>query len=176
MWLFSKKIKEKIISVVILNTGGTFNKEYNEINGIVEVREDNNLIEIIMEKSKITKENVFGLFYKDSLELTNLDREKLVLYIKKLDSQKILIVHGTDTMDITAKYLDTQIKDKTIVLTGAMKPYSIYPVEATSNLILGYGYLLGCKTKGIYIAMHGNVKEYTQIQKNKEKGIFECLS
>ena len=171
-----KKIEEKIINIVIINTGGTFNKEYNEIKGILEVRQDNNFIETIFEKSKIIKRDIFGLLYKDSLEITDLDREELVSFIKKTEAKKILIVHGTDTIDLTAEYIFERIKDKTIVLTGAMKPYSIEPVEATANFMLAYGYLQRENESVVSISMHGNVKEYTQIKKNKEKGIFECLS
>jgi len=93
-----------------------------------------------------------------------------------LDSENILLIHGTDTMDKSAEFLAKKIKNKTIVLTGAMQPYSIDPVEATANFMLGFGYLQTACENGVYIAMHGNVKEYTKIKKNKEKGIFECLN
>lgn len=171
-----KKIGEKIINIVVVNTGGTFNKEYNQIKGQLEVREDSFFIESIFASSKIIKKDIKGLLYKDSLEITDTDRKGLVEFLTRIKTDKILIIHGTDTMNITAKYIDNKIKNKTIVLTGAMQPYSIEPIEATANLMLGFGYLQSEKNFGVYIAMHGNIKEYSQIKKNKEKGIFECLS
>lgn len=77
-------------------------------------------------------------------------------------------------MDKTAIFLAKNITDKTIVLTGAMHPFSIEPVEATANFMTGYGYLLACNQNGIYIAMHGMVKNHLEIKKNRQKGIFEC--
>jgi len=97
-------------------------------------------------------------------------------FISKLEYNKILLIHGTDTMDKTASFLAKRIKDKTIVITGAMKPYSIDPVEATANFMLGFGFLQSCNEREVYIAMHGMVKEHSKIIKNKEKGIFECLN
>ena len=171
-----KHNKDKIINLAVINTGGTFNKEYNEIKGILEVRQDNYFIETILKKSHITKLPLYGVLYKDSLEITLSDRMELLAFIEKIEYNKILLVHGTDTMDESAKFLAQNLKNKTIVITGAMKPYSIDPVEATANFMQGIGFLQNCDDKKVYIAMHGMVKEYTKIKKNKKKGIFECLN
>jgi len=127
-----------------------------------------------MKESKITKLPLYGILYKDSLEITQQDREKLLALIENLEYNKILLIHGTDTMNKSAEFLAKNIKNKTIVITGAMKPYSIDAVEATANFMLGLGFLQSCDEKKVYIAMHGIVKEHTKIRKNKEKGIFEC--
>jgi len=161
-------------NILIINTGGTFNKQYNELNGNLIIKKSNDCIKDILFQSKITNVNIKGILYKDSLEITDEDRELLVKFIKKSKYKKILIIHGTDTMDKTAIYLADNIKDKEIVLTGAMVPYSINKVEATSNLMLGYGYLLSNTKNNVYISMHGMVKKYDKIKKNRELGVFEC--
>ena len=137
-------IKSKI---TVINTGGTFNKRYNPITGELEVP-------------------------KDSLEMSDVDRELIVKTIKNSKNQNIIIVHGTDTMDLTAKYLDEKIKDKTIILTGAMLPISINKVEATLNFSSAIGFLNSDIKNDIYISMHGSVKNYKNLIKNRELGKF----
>ena len=100
------------------------------------------------------------------------DRELIVKTIKDCKNEKIIIVHGTDTMDLTAKYLDKKIKDKTIILTGAMLPISINKVEATLNFSQAIGFLNSNIKNGIYISMHGSVKNYTKLLKNRDLGKF----
>ena len=82
------------------------------------------------------------------------------------------MVHGTDTMDVTAEYLAEGELDKCIVLTGAMIPYSIDPVEATANLASAYGYLQALEKDGVYIAMNGALDTYSKVKKNRKKGCF----
>jgi len=89
----------------------------------------------------------------------------------------VVIVHGTDTMDKSAKALDAWLgrsHDKRVVLTGAMVPFSIDPVEATANLALAVSAVRFLEP-GVYIAMHGMVLPYDQIKKNRELGIFEAV-
>jgi len=164
--------------ILILNTGGTFNKYYEPISGELRVTNDNHFIENIISKAfkSTNKVNLLGLIYKDSLELTKSDRIKLVKHINSRDEKKIIIIHGTDTMDITAKYLNKYISNKQIVLVGSMKPYSIEPVEAVSNLMIGYGFLQSNQKNDIFVSMHGYVKKYSKIKKNRIKGVFECQS
>ncbi len=162
------------INILIINTGGTFSKIYNPLNGNLDISNKNSAIKKIIASSKINDVKVSGIIYKDSLDITNKDRDKLVQFINDSKYNKILIVHGTDTMSNTAFYLANKIKNKQIILTGSMIPFSINPIEATSNLILGYGFLKNCKKDNIYISMHGFVKKYNKIKKNKHLGIFEC--
>ena len=161
-------------NILILNTGGTFNKVYNEIDGKLEVPRNNKAIENILESAKIINYNLKGLLYKDSLEINDNDRKELQNVIEKSKYKKILIIHGTDTMDKTAKYLSKHLKNKTVILTGAMVPFSIDSIEATSNFMLALGALSMKKEDNIYIAMHGNIKQYTKIKKNRDLGVFEC--
>lgn len=161
---------------LILNTGGTFNKTYDPVLGKLIVPSNNKAIKSIIRKTKLKKEecSLKGLIYKDSLNMTNKDRKKLVETIKKSNSKKIIIVHGTDTMNKTAQYLSKDIQNKQIILTGAMVPFSIDSVEATSNFMASWGFLQSNKINGVYISMHGFVKNYKNIKKNKQAGVFEC--
>ncbi len=161
--------------ILILNTGGTFNKVYDEIIGSLIVPKNNYAIDNILHISKISNIKVSGLIYKDSLEIGKNDRKKLVKFIKKSKSKKIIIVHGTDTMNQTALFLSRQIKNKQIILTGAMKPFSINSIEATSNLLSAVGFLKANDKNNIYICMHGLIEKHTKIIKNRDLGIFECL-
>ena len=92
--------------------------------------------------------------------------------LKNCKNENIIIVHGTDTMDLTAKYLDEKIKDKTIILIGAMLPISINKIEATLNFASAIGFLNANIKNGIYISMHGSVKNYKKLIKNREIGQF----
>lgn len=162
-------------NIKIINTGGTFNKKYNPLNGKLEVLQNNSVIEEILQKVFLSNEkpNLEGLLYKDSLDMNDDDRKALFEYIKSSKEDKIIVIHGTDTMDITAKYI-SQIKNKTIIFTGAMLPYSIDCIEATGNLFQAIGFLQNESKRNIYIAMHGYVKEYNLMYKNRQKGVFEC--
>ena len=161
-------------NILILNTGGTFNKIYDEILGELFVPNNNVAIESIIKHSKINNCIVDGLIYKDSLDINKLDRELLKEYIQMSNYDKIIIIHGTDTMDKTAKFLSKYIKNKTVILTGSMVPFSINTIEATSNLLLALGFISTAKKHNIYISMHGYVKKYNKISKNRTLGVFEC--
>ena len=158
--------------ILIINTGGTFNKIYNPLTGNLDIDSEGSAINSIADAwlRKLKIKNIIG---KDSLEMTNEDREFIVRTIKKSKINNIIIVHGTDTMDKTAKYLATTNLKKKIILTGAMVPYSINPIEATSNLCSAYGYLQANNKIGVYISMNGVIKDHKRVIKNKEKGYFE---
>jgi len=162
--------------ILILNTGGTFNKYYDPIKGELKVNQNNNFIEDIIIKSKIDSVQIEGILYKDSLELDDDDRTYLKEYILKTKYKKIIVIHGTDTMDQSAKVISQFVQDKMVVFTGAMKPFTIESVEAVSNLMSAYGYLSNTFKAGVFISMHGMIKEHHLIKKNKELGVFECLN
>lgn len=160
-------------SLLILNTGGTFNKRYNPLKGELEVPTDSKAIDAILRYCYNTPYTLVSLIHKDSLDMNDEDRALLVQTILKHDATKVLIIHGTDTMDATAAYLALHVKDKTISLTGAMVPFSIDTVEATTNLALAIGDLQVRQTTGVFISMHGITLEHTAIYKNRTLGIFE---
>ncbi len=157
--------------VLIINTGGTFNKVYNPVNGQLEVDTKGDALRSITSKwgCEIVITNIIG---KDSLDMSNHDRLELLATISQSDFHHIIIVHGTDTMDITAEYLNEGDLEKCIILTGAMVPYSIDPVEATANLCSAYAHINVIDQKGIYIAMHGIIDSYEKVKKDRSKGKF----
>lgn len=158
--------------ILIINTGGTFNKVYNPLNGNLEIEASGKAIKSIA-NAWLSKLKILNIIAKDSLDMTRKDRETILKEIQKAKANNIIVVHGTDTMDKTAKYLDEANLNKKIILTGAMMPYSINPIEATANLSSAYGYLQNVKEKGVFIAMNGTIKDYKKVVKNKEKGYFE---
>jgi len=158
--------------ILIINTGGTFNKVYNPLTGNLDIEPKGKALMAIA-KHWLTDFNIINIIGKDSLDIDNKDREEIIKTIKKSSETSIIIVHGTDTIDKTANFLDESHLGKEIILTGAMVPYSIDPIEATANLASAYGYLTAIKKNGIYIAMNGVIKDYTSVIKNKEKGYFE---
>jgi len=158
--------------ILIISTGGTFNKVYNPVNGELQIDKTSSAIKEIAHKWLCELE-VVHIIGKDSLEMTNTDRKLLFDTIKQSSHSHIIVVHGTDTMEISAKYIADSTLEQTVIFTGAMIPYSIDPTEATSNLCSAYGYLQGLDTKGIYIAMNGVLGKYDVIKKNHIKGRFE---
>jgi len=157
--------------ILIINTGGTFNKTYDPLNGTLIVDTTSKALENIASKW-LCEFEVINIIGKDSLDITNHDRLELLATISHSSYQHIIIIHGTDTMHITAEYLADGELEKSIVLTGAMVPYSIDPVEATANLCSAYGYLNALKEEGIFIAMNGQLSTYNRVTKNRMKGKF----
>jgi len=158
--------------ILIINTGGTFNKVYNPLNGNLDIDLNGNAVKQIA-KNWLVNFKVINIIGKDSLDIDEKDREILLKTIKESSEQSIIIIHGTDTMDKSAKFLDEAHLEKVIILTGAMVPYSIDPIEATANFSSAYGYINAINKSGVYIAMNGVIKDYTSVIKNKEKGYFE---
>ena len=157
--------------ILIISTGGTFNKVYNSKTGVLDINKSSNALKSIASKW-LTEFEILNIIGKDSLEMTNHDRLALLSTIHQSDYNKIIIVHGTDTMDITAEYLADAELEKRIVLTGAMVPYSIDPVEATANLASAYGYLNTLEKEGVFIAMNGVIGLYDKVKKNRKEGRF----
>lgn len=158
-------------SILILSTGGTFNKIYNPKNGKLEIDKSNQALKSI-EKKWLTKLNYDSIIHKDSLDFTDEDRELLAHYIKNSDYNKIVVIHGTDTIDLSSKVIDSKNLNKSIVFTGAMVPFSIDPIEATANLSLAIGFCNNADV-GTYIAMNGLVASYDKVIKNRDIGKFE---
>ncbi|MDD2790496.1 MAG: asparaginase domain-containing protein [Sulfurimonas sp.] len=160
--------------MLILNSGGTFNKRYNPLSGILEVPYDNLAIETILSSSDCVY-NLAGVIYKDSLEMDAEDRKQFANIITHSDERVFVIIHGTDTMDISAEFLSEIFTDRIIVLTGAMKPFEIDKVEASLNLGLAIGFAKAIKEEGVYICMSGHVQKWDAIEKNKKLGKFELV-
>ncbi|WP_457593886.1 asparaginase domain-containing protein [Hydrogenimonas sp.] len=159
----------------IINTGGTFNKVYDPLAGALVVAPDNSAVEAAVGSMRPGCEmEIAGLLYKDSLDMDDADRQELCEAVGRSEEERIVIVHGTDTIGKSAEAVDLFLKErheKRVVLTGAMIPFSIDPVEATANLASAVTAVRYLKP-GVYIAMHGFVLPYQQIEKNRERGVF----
>lgn len=154
-------------------TGGTFDKEYNELNGKL-FFEDTHLPEMLdLGRCKLDV-NIRTLMMIDSLEMTEDDRNIIAHNCIQCEEDKIVITHGTDTMVETAKILAEKIQDKTIVLTGAMIPYKFGSSDGLFNLGAALAYVQTLPN-GIYIAMNGKYFNWNNVRKNKELGLFETL-
>ncbi len=160
------------MKVTVINTGGTFNKRYNPIKGQLEVPTDNIALDKIIEACHNIEFEVKNIVSKDSLDMTDIDRVEICEAIKNSTNDKIIIIHGTDTVHLTSALIKEQISDKKIVFTGAMVPMSIEEVEATMNFSLALGFLSAIVENGTYIAMHGVVVDSSKLVKNRELGQF----
>jgi L-asparaginase len=158
--------------ILIIDTGGTFNKVYNHITGDLDIEKRGIAIKSIA-KNWLVKFKTLNIIGKDSLDMVESDREEILQTIKKSNFKSIIVIHGTDTIDKTANYLAHAKLDREIILTGAMVPFSINPIEATANLALAYGYLQNLDQNGIYIALNGITNFYNRVRKNREEGKFE---
>lgn len=157
--------------MLIINTGGTFNKRYDPITGNLFVPNDNTAVETILSHMNASIE-CRGIIYKDSLEMDDQDRLVLAQTIRQSGEHRIIVVHGTDTMAQSAAAVAELGLAKTIVFTGAMMPFSLQTIEATANLALALGYAQ-CAEEGVYIAMQGIAGPYTRVIKNRTLGKFE---
>lgn len=155
----------------ILATGGTFDKEYNELDGSLFFK-DTHLYEILR-KGRCTLEiSVRTLMMVDSLEMTKSDREVILHSCLRAEPDRIIITHGTDTMIETAKLLKQKVKDKTVVLTGALIPYAFGTSDGFFNLGNAIGFVQSLQP-GVYICMNGKVFDPDQVKKNYSTGFFE---
>ena len=110
----------------------------------------------------------------DSLEMTGADRERITRECKECEEDKIIITHGTDTMTVTAGVLADNIKNKTIVLTGAMIPIKFGSSDGLFNLGSALAFVQTLPA-GVYVAMNGRFFNASNVKKNKQTGVFEEL-
>lgn len=161
------------MTIKIIETGGTIDKEYNPIDGELEF--PNKHIEEMLRRCRVT-ENYFIESIKliDSLNMSEDEREELIKKCVDSTEEKILISHGTDTMVETANLIASKNINKTIVLFGAMIPYKVVNSDALFNLGFAFS-SVQTKSSGVYIAMNGKIFDSASVKKNKEKGIFELI-
>lgn len=161
------------MAIKIIVTGGTFDKEYNELNGELFFK-DTHLHEMLSRGRSKLELDITTLMMIDSLDMNDLDRKKIADACADAKEDKILITHGTDTMPITAEVLSHQIKDKTIVLTGAMVPYKFGSSDGMFNLGSALAFVQTLP-HGVYVVMNGKVFDGNNVMKNKATGEFESL-
>ena len=159
------------MNIKIFVTGGTFDKEYNELEGTLFFKETHLPEMLKLARSKL-KIDISTLMMIDSLDMTDADRKIILEKCKKTKEDKILITHGTDTMMETAKVLASSIKNKTIVLTGAMIPYKFGSSDGLFNLGSSLAFVQTLP-HGVYISMNGKYFHWNNVRKNKQTGEFE---
>ena len=159
------------MAVRILITGGTFDKEYDEITGELYFK-DTHMREILdLGRSKLDVK-FRTLMLVDSLEMTAGDRTIILDNCKRVSEDQIVITHGTDTMTDTAKFIAESNLEKTIILTGAMIPYKF----GSSDGLFNFGGALAFAQSlpyGVYIAMNGRCFDWDKVRKNRKMGVFE---
>lgn len=159
--------------IKIIVTGGTFDKEYNELTGELFFK-DTHLQEMLRLGRCIADVHIETVMMMDSLQMTDKHRELITSYCKKTKEKKIIITHGTDTMPETAKYISKKIAGKTIVLTGAMVPYKFGSSDGLFNLGSALAFVQTLPP-GVYVAMNGKYFYADKVKKNKKIGVFENL-
>jgi len=161
------------MSIRILITGGTFDKEYDMINGKLDFEETHVPEMLALGRCTVDTE-VRTLMMIDSLEMTDTEREVIALNCQKAEEDRILITHGTDTMPETAAYLAARDLGKTIVLTGAMIPYKFGSSDGFFNLGSALAFLQTLPA-GVYVVMNGRYYTWDNVRKNKKTGFFETI-
>jgi L-asparaginase len=154
-------------------TGGTFDKEYNELSGALFFK-DTHLPEMLrLGRSRIAV-SITTLMMIDSLDMTAADRARIVDECARAAESRILITHGTDTMTETAAALAVAAAGKTIVLTGAMIPYAFGSSDGLFNLGSALSFVQALPP-GVYVAMNGRCFTWDHVRKNRETGTFEDI-
>lgn len=157
----------------IIATGGTFDKQYDELRGELTFKESH--LPGILKQARITAPIVLEINQLiDSLHMQETNRQHILTACRSAPETQIVVIHGTDTMALTARMLGEAQIDKTIVLTGAMIPYAVQGSDALFNL----GFACAAAQllpHDVYIAMNGQVFAWDKVRKNTQSGIFESI-
>ncbi|GAA4320987.1 asparaginase domain-containing protein [Flaviaesturariibacter amylovorans] len=162
------------MAIRIFVTGGTFDKEYNELTGQLFFK-DSHLPEMLQLGRARVAVDIRTLMMIDSLEMTDIDRELIARHCQEVDDTMIIITHGTDTMAETARVLAQSVQGKTIVITGAMIPYKFGSSDGLFNLGSAIAFVQTLPP-GVYVAMNGRYFNAGNVRKNKLTGEFEELA
>jgi L-asparaginase len=162
------------VSVRVFVTGGTFDKEYDELAGKLFFR--NTHVDEMLRRGRCGLEvDVKTLMMIDSLDMTEDQRGAIVRACRDCDEAQIVITHGTDTMVETAQAIAGGVEGKTVVLTGAMVPYAFGSSDGLFNLGSALSFVQALPI-GVYIAMNGKSFPWHDVRKNREAGVFERLA
>jgi len=161
------------MSIRIFITGGTFDKEYNELTGQLFFK-DSHLPEMLELGRNLVSVELRTLMMVDSLEMSDDDRNLIAEHCAKSPEDKIIITHGTDTMSDTARVIAGRVQNKTIVLTGAMVPYKFGSSDGLFNLGSAMAFVQTLPP-GVYVVMNGRCFNAHNVRKNRETGEFEEL-
>ncbi len=164
------------MTIRILVTGGTFDKEYDELTGRLYFLETH-VPEMLRRGRCLVDVQIETVMMIDSLDLDDAGRAHIVNRCRAVGERAIVITHGTDTMVETARALAAtpELSDRTIVLTGAMVPYAFGSSDGLFNLgsALSFAQVLPA---GVYVAMNGKHFEWDRVRKNRESGVFEATA
>jgi L-asparaginase len=160
------------MKIRILVTGGTFDKDYNELNGRLFFRSTHVPEMLRLGRSRVETQ-IEVVMMMDSLDMTDGDRARIVERSAASPEQRIVITHGTDTMVETARALaNAMLEGRTIVLTGAMIPYAFGSSDGLFNLGSAVSFVQALPP-GVYVAMNGRCFNWDAVRKNRESGWFE---
>ncbi len=158
--------------IKIFATGGTFDKQYNEISGELYFRETH--VGDMLQLARCHLDlDVETLMMIDSLYMTNADRQLILERCANAAESRIVITHGTDTMAETAAMLGKHLSGKTVILTGAMIPYRFGSSDGLFNLGTALAFVQTLEP-GVYVAMNGKCFAWHSVRKNRDLGIFEA--
>ncbi len=160
-------------AIKVFATGGTFDKEYNELTGSLFFQRTH-IGDMLKLGRCHLKVSVEELMMVDSLDMTEADRGLILRRCQETPETRIIITHGTDSMDRTAAALGRGITGKTIVVTGAMVPYTFGSSDGMFNLGTALAFVQVLPA-GVYVAMNGRFFEWQKVRKNRRLGIFEEL-
>ena len=155
----------------IIITGGTFDKEYNELDGTLFFKNTHLPEMLTLGRSRVDVA-VTSLMMIDSLDMTEEQRNKIIKECRNAGEERVLITHGTDTMEVTARTLGEAGIPKTIVLTGALVPYKFGSSDGLFNLGSALAFVQTLP-HGVYIAMNGRYFPWNNVRKNRKTGMFE---
>ena len=160
------------MAIRIFVCGGTFDKQYDEINGRLFFKTTHVPEMLRLGRSRVAV-HVDTLMMVDSLDMRDEDRDRIARACRECPETRIVITHGTDTMVETAAVLARGVPDKTLVLTGAMIPYAFGSSDGLFNLgsALSFAQVLA---SGVYVAMNGTAFAWNRVRKNRQSGVFEA--
>lgn len=160
--------------IQIFVTGGTFDKEYNELTGELFFQQTH-VADMLKLGRSLLEADIDTLMMVDSLQMTEKDRGLILERCRACPERRIVITHGTDTMENTAAVLGEGLSGKTVVLTGAMIPYQFGSSDGLFNLGTALAFVQTLPA-GVYVAMNGRCFPWDDVRKNRELGIFEAQS
>src|SRR5579872_3051714 len=160
-------------SIQLFVTGGTFDKEYNELSGELFFQQTHIADMLRLGRCRLDVA-VETLMLIDSLDMQDADRQLILERCRATTANRIVITHGTDSMEQTAVVLGRGIQGKTIVLTGAMVPYQFGSSDGMFNLGTALAFVQSLEA-GVYVAMNGQCFPWHSVTKNRELGVFEAV-
>ncbi|HSH84821.1 MAG TPA: asparaginase domain-containing protein [Guyparkeria sp.] len=169
------------LPLILVDTGGTFNKRYEPLDGQLIVTSGSSAMRSILASAEMNLDVTWlQPVCKDSLEMTDADRDAIVAALRpemtRQPEAPVVIIHGTDTMHQTGEVLATALPGRCIVLTGSMRPYETDPVEPAFNLGLALGFVQAAPAPGVYLAMSGLVRPLGRLVKDRAAGNFRAVA